>query len=618
MSNLYTNTGIVDECWNSRGIITHNFITKNMVMTDRNVLYAIFRENGWDKDIKIKMSDDNGFTWKTVKSLSDPGGTLRLLTSEGNSSGPIMHLALTKTENGREESLIMYVGNKYVSDPLTNETDYRISYVEYTIKEDNTLESATIGTLLTGQDFAVFDISTNNNSIYVTYASYNRLYTRKYFHDAPNINVGSGIFFDGTDNWFNLFSTYLNQDETIDILGVRNYGNQQLTYVRFDYQSYNFTNPVKIRETSEIDIEDISIGRDGYGNLLVLWHEVPFDNTYSKIFWSMSKDNGVTWSTPSEIIGASNNSDFIDAPLNKPTSRTTLLSGIQGFLIGYVRNRENIGTAYVRTLISYDGNTYILSDQRVAASHPTKDVTGIRFFQPASNAKINMDNVANVRFAYQLGQGNDANGLDTIPVYFGQKLLSDEAYTDSLYLLREIDTPLQNQLLCSFNLIGSTSENIDYYNQGLIGNITNKYISAFERFGTSIELVRYEPLGQSYLDNKLAYSKFETIFARVFFDDLNYSLPQPSGNDNFVEYIERDTRQIHIPPNIHIGRNFIINLGNKLKRTVWLLKFAGNEYEVTQLVPKFVDNQIAYYTANAYVVGPSRDPFSRVILPSET
>ena len=67
-----------------------------------------------------------------------------------------------------------------------------------------------------------------------------------------------------------------------------------------------------------------------------------------------------------------------------------------------------------------------------------------------------------------------------------------------------------------------------------------------------------------------------------------------------------------------LNRNFLINNGNYLKRTVWIMQYAGNQYELSQLVPKFIDNQILYYTVNAYVVGPSRNPFTRLILPSET
>lgn len=616
-SAIYTNTGIVDQCWNSRGLITHNYVTKNCVTTDRNILYTVFRENVTTAAIKIRMSDDNGFSWQNVASISDPGGYTQTIGSGLNTNGPIMHLALGKAINGKETLLTLYVGY-YYPPLLSNPGEYRVYHWQYTINIDNTLTAATSGLLLQDHDLLTFELVNNDNSAFMIYNYFDRLGIKVSPINDPDAVVITTSFSGDPANWFNMYSGYPNADETVDILGIRNYTDYHLVYTRFDKGSITFTSPVTIKILSGADFSDINIARDGYGNLMALWHEVPDDKAYSRIFWSMSKDNGATWSTPEEIKPASNNSDFIDNPLSSPTSRTVLLAGIQGFLLGYVKKRNNIGTGYVRTMISTNGIDYTLSNQFVAASHPTKDITGFRFFRPAAFEKINMENVGEVRIAYQLGQGNRTAQNDTLPVYFGQKLLRDEAFPESLYTIREEDTALQNQLLCSFNLIGSTAENIDYYDQGLIGNITNKYVSAFERFGTSVEISQYEPIQKSYLDNKLAYTKTQTIFTKVYVDDINYSSPEISGNQNFQDYIERDTRQVHLSPNIHLSRTFIINDGNKLKRTVWVLKFGGNEYELTQVVPKFIDNQIAYYTTNAYVIGPSRDPFSRIILPSET
>ena len=116
-----------------------------------------------------------------------------------------------------------------------------------------------------------------------------------------------------------------------------------------------------------------------------------------------------------------------------------------------------------------------------------------------------------------------------------------------------------------------------------------------------------------------AYDVAQYIYIPIFIQEINYDFPIGNNNTQTQEkYIEQDIRKIHIPPNYHLSRTFIVNNGNYLKRTVWILTYGGNQYEVSQVVPKFIDNQIAYYTANAYVVGPSRNPFSRTILPSET
>lgn len=615
-SSIYTNTGIVDKCWNSRGLITDNYVTRNCVITDRGILYAIFRDNSSVfnvNDIKIRVSTDNGFSWTTVANIEDPASYSQAISAL-NTNGPIMHLLLDGSEKGKEDLLTVFFGYRY---EVTQE--YRIRFRSYKINTDNSLTLMRADYVIGDKDFLAFDATTNNNTIFLTYAWYNRLRVSIAPSDSFQTYSNTSLTVTTTEqNYFDIIATNANDDDTLDILGVQQYAKYHLVYTKMTKANANIQSTVTIKIMDDADPHDLNIARDGYGNILALWTELAEDNAFAKIYWSLSKDNGLTWTTASEIKPSSNDSDFIDTPLQRPAGRTVLMPGLQGFIIGYIRKRLNKGVAYVRTLTTTNGNDYTLSDQRIAASHATKEVTGIRFFRPSDTSKIDLNNIGDVRFAYQLNQGNRTGQNDTIPVYFGQKLLKDEAYTESIYTIRPIDTPLQNQLLCSFNLIGSTALNIDYYNEGLIGNLTNKYLSAFNRFGTSIELIRYEPNQSSELDNRLAFYKTESIFIKVYFDDINYSSPELSGTQNFGEYIERDTRQIHLPPNMHLARTFLLNDGNKIKRTVWIAKFGGNEYELTQVVPKFIDNQIVYYTSNAYVVGPSRDPFSRVILPSET
>lgn len=632
MSNsIYTNTAISNENWNSRAVITNNFVTKNAVVTDKNYLYVIFEDGLNATD--IALSKDNGFTWNRVASISLPtAGQYTNNVTGLNTNGPIFHLFIYGDKYGKENYLGLLSSWSWVPNILTGERQYALRVNSYSINDDGTLTGLVGDRLELGEDkdYLAFDTSNTDDYLYIAYTKYNRLYIN--LTPAREINavsifnpIGANTIATPDADYYDLVKIYANKDRTLDVLAIRytdnptnlNYPNY-LVYHQARKESLSISAPVTIKTLSNIDVKDMNIERDGYGNIVALWTEVSNDNTYAREFYSMSKDNGFTWSIPVEIVGESDNADFIDLPLGTPEGRTVLLGCLQGFIIGYIKKKNNKAVAYVRTLITENGFDYTLSAQRVAASHPTKDVTGIRFFRAPGNDKFNLNQIGEIRFLYQVGQGDSIGQFDNTPIYIGQKLLKDEAYVESLYVTRPVDTALQNQLLCSFNLIGSTALNIDYYDQGLTGNITAKYLASFNRFGTSVEISRYEPEQQAYSDNISAYFKYDTYFVKVFFDDINYALPQPSGNDTFDDFIERDTRQIHLPPNFHLGRTFIINDGNNLKRTVWLLKFGGNEYELTQVVPKFIDNQIAYYTSNAYVVGPSRDPFSRTILPSET
>jgi hypothetical protein len=121
------------------------------------------------------------------------------------------------------------------------------------------------------------------------------------------------------------------------------------------------------------------------------------------------------------------------------------------------------------------------------------------------------------------------------------------------------------------------------------------------------------------LSDRSAYDAPVEYEETVLFDPVSYSFPSPALNrDTTINRIEQDIRKIHIPARFYLTRTFLVNKGGYLKRTVWLVEHMGNQYEISQIIPRFINNQICYYEANAYVVGPSRDPFSRTILPSET
>jgi len=153
----------------------------------------------------------------------------------------------------------------------------------------------------------------------------------------------------------------------------------------------------------------------------------------------------------------------------------------------------------------------------------------------------------------------------------------------------------------------------------MTGHITVKYIDAFNKVGTRLRLKRYEPLANSQMNDSSAYDNPTDTSVLAFLDPQSYSFPSPELTaSNQTNYIEQDIRKLYLPPTVHLARTFTVNNKGFLKRTVWLTEFDGNEYEISQVVPRFASNQIAYYEANAYVVGPSRDPFARTVLPSET
>lgn len=617
-SSIYTNTGIVESSWNSRGLVLHNAVNKSLIIEDNGTLWAAVRENHPEKWINIYKSTDNGFSWQNMYRGNFSATTRRTGISGLNTNGPVMHL----TYNEELKKLILWHSfyetayNRYDIEPfIFNVTDTGITRPPSVgTGSDPTVTEVVV----TDQDDLFFDVSYTDNGIFLTYA-YGSQITCQFFRHSYQVTNDGGIQSTSIDDFFSVLSTCAKDNDTIDILAVRDFSsNYELVHFTFDHLSGTFTSPTTIQSIPAADMIDLNIDRDGYGNLCALWSQRNPADTAVFEYYSLSKNNGATWSTPALVPTTTGQGDFRDGATNQLSGRTVLMGGLQGFIFGYVRLFNNLGNAYVRLFTSEDGVNYTLGDEKKAVSATDEDLSGIRFFRPVGTALVNLNNPGEIRIGFTLGNSTTQIQVDRNPSYFGQKLLNDEAFVPVNTVEYNPDSPTENQLLANFNLLGSTLENVDYYGEGLIGEITKKYISAFERFGTSIYLEKYEPIAESYLGDKSAYSLEESWYTKAFFQDINYNFPAPSSNESFDQYIERDMRKLHLPPDFHLDRIFLINKGNKLKRTVWTARFDGNDYELSQVVPKFVDNQIVYYTVNAYVIGPSRNPFTRTILPSET
>jgi hypothetical protein len=615
-SSIYTNTGIVEASWNSRGLITHNFINKTLIRQDDGVLWAAVREGHVGNYINIYKSSDNGFSWKRMWQGTFGSTDRRTGITGLNANGPVMHLTL------QEDLGLLHLFHSYYD---TNEDQYNIELFSFAITStttnltrlDPTSQTWLESTFETAMDSLSFDISYTDDMIYMVYPYFSKLYVRPYRHTYFDAADG-GINGTNEEDYYDIFSTHADDKSVLHIAALRDTSpNIDVSYLKFDRLNGSFTSPVQVSSVSARDIVDINISKDGLGTLLIYWSQKSIDDLFVNEYYSLSTDNGGTWSEPISIPTTASQSDFVDIPTNQKTGRTVSIGCSSGFLLSYVRNYNNKAITYVRT-VDYIDNEYLLSSESIAASHPTKDVVGLRFFKPVGDGRLDLNTKEEIRFAYQIGLGDSNVQVDKAPVFFGQKLLNDEAFPAINIIEYTEDEAMENQLLFSFNLLGSTSENIDYYTEGLVGPLTNKYTSAFNRFGTSVYIEQYEPIQSSVLSDKSSYKLDFAYFTKAFFQDINYGFPSPSANESFESYIERDMRKLHLPPDFHLSRQFIINDGNKLKRTVWILVFGGNQYEISQVVPKFVDNQIVYYTANAYVVGPSRNPFSRTILPSET
>jgi len=603
MPNFITNTAIVNESWNGRGLITHNGVTKALVRADDGTLWAAVRENHIKKPINIYRSRDGGFSWQNMWA-SDFQDNRFTAVAGLNQNGPYMHLTLSE----ERDRLILW--HSY-----TGGADYNIEPFIFDISDAGLTRKTTspdhaVTSITTDHDQLAFDISYDSTHIYMTYTYASMLKVQTYSHTSQSNFVAQH----GTGStYFNVFATHANDDNTLDILVLKDDSpSMSLQYLRWSAFG-TFTTPTVITSFPAADVSDLNIERDGRGTLLAYWTQESADGTSIVLKYATS-NGGVSW-TINEVPFTTDQSSFVDIATGRLSGRTVALGGLQGFLLGYVRYNNGEPISYIRTLLWDDEtDTYVLGDEKIAAHHST----GFRFFRPTGTQLIDLDQLGEVRIAYQLGNNTSTIQLNVEPVTFAQHLLremEDFQTEDVAYFL---DTPDEGQLLVSFNLLGALDENVDYFALGLTGAVTNKYLGAFNKVGSVLSFYRYEPTPAAETSDRSSYGAPMLTVAKAMIEPRSYDFPSAQGNESFTTYIERDQRKIHLPPNLHLGRTFTVNAGNHLKRTVWLVRFDGNEYEISQVVPRFLHDQIAYYEANAYVVGPSNDPFSRTILPSET
>lgn len=619
LANLYTNTGIQEASWNSRGLVLHNAVNKSLIRQDNGTLWAAVREGHVNQYINIYRSTDNGFSWNKMWSGTFAQTVFRTGISGLNTNGPCMHLTINEDLN----RLILWHSFFH-----TSALYYNIQPFTFDITDDGLTRIATSGSNgqavdyldpVIGADDLWFDVSYTNDIIFLTYVSDGYIIARPFRHTL--LSQSDGLVEGTVNTYFNVLSTFAKDNNTlmILILNEADSNTYELQYILFNRISGTFSDPVIITSSPVTRFTDLNIAQDGFGTICAYWTQLSEDDLIATEYYSLSFDNGETWTEPETFELSFGQYDFVDNATNQRAARTVLLHGLQGFMLGYTRGINEHAETYVRLLTSTNGqvDSYVLGEEKNAVSNGDKDIVGLRFFLPPSNSPVDLSNPGEVRVAFSQGRSTSTVQVDAEPSYFGQKLLSDQAFAAPEAEFEQ-DYPNENELLINFNLLGSTDENVDYYDEGLIGNLTSKYISAFNKFGTSCSLENYLPIQKSKLSDKSSYSEPENYYVKVFIDELTYSNPTPRGNETFRDYIERDTRTIYLPPQFHLGRTFIINDGNYLKRNVWILNYAGNQYEVTQVVPKFIDNQIVYYKANLYVVGPSNNPFTKIILPSET
>jgi hypothetical protein len=600
-------TGWVARNYNSRGLNCHNINHNNLVRSSSGILWAAIRENIQSKYIRIYRSTNNGFSWDVMwaGNFTAPGFRYHNIANL-NTNGSVMNLVLDEHRNRLVLFHSMYnqANSKYQVEPFI----FKLTSEDALERVDTAPNTPSMYNLIDiDMDQMVHVISQNDDFIWLSYTSYSSLRVMIYRADEPI--VGAAVANLTGSDFFNIHDTCVDDNNHLDIAVVEDRtANYAVLHYRYSKITNSWSTAHQISEFPKNNVHDIQIKRDGLGHLMVVWSQYIGNGTDIGIKYASSNNDGLTWSAVSDIPKTSGHGNYTDRPTQQLATRNALIGIAEGgFIVSYVRSVANTPMCYWRRLVYNSGS---LSYDRDTEYELSANCSGAKFFHPTSTNLINGAELQNIRVGYTVGEGTSTIQIDNVPVSLQQKTLDEgldhfiDAYVD--------DSAGPNQLEVSFNVLGSPNENVDYYAEGLKGTVTDKYI------GTSIRMYNYEPNPNSYLNDRSAYFAATEYSSKAVFNAVNYNLPIVTSNDTFTEYMERDTRVIYLPPTFHLFRNFVLNKGQFLKRTVWTAAYDGNMYELTQVIPFFLNSEIAYYTANAYVIGPSNDPFSRPILPTET
>lgn len=603
---------------NSRAVSLNgsNSANKAFYIDRDGTLWAAFYVN---KNINVYSSTDNGFSWEWITTIASTiregvlqGQPLHFMKSDNlnniylcTKNGLVYEIALKDAEASRQPYFVLYllsvIRARVAGELITGQDGYNdglssicgdpdsVFYVFYSNMPGSTLKCSEYSILNSERGFLVADLTEYK--------------TVELLSDST---VGSSI----------------TTSEKIDSVSKDRYCHvgyidmsDLVKYVKYDKQTHSFGSEVTI-STPDLTAKDPSIAIDGNDHILYAFGEVTYDNTDITLKIATSSDDGNNWTTAT-VDKPFNTTVFQDPVTISPELRISVLGDTAGgFLLSAIfTNSDGLSTLYVKQI-----DTLGVQGDWAQVNSKAADITGNQFFRPLNDRLPYFGNMASIRSAYQVGEGDDKDGNDTTVTSVFQESLINKAFVpDSGTTGLGIDPLISGFLRLDFRVVGSLSDPIDYYNNNIVGDYTDSYIEAMNKIGVSVKVHKYEPVEAATDTGACAYADKVDYTTKIVIDPQTYDFPTIAKETTvFKQFIERDIRKAFFKPDFFMGRTYLLNNGGYIKRTIWTLSYIGNDYEIAQIVPRFVNNEICFYEANLYVIGPSNDPFRKITLPSET
>lgn len=342
-----------------------------------------------------------------------------------------------------------------------------------------------------------------------------------------------------------------------------------------------------------------TIDADGLGNLCVNYYRVDAGSVCSG-YYAISNDKGHSWKNIYNPPPAGY-SGYYDSLTGLPAGSTDVLAGMSGFLISQIFDKDNSHDLFVKQIPSYVVDTTVSTDEWKKVNSIEGDVLAGKFFRYTNELRPTLGDKSGIRMAYQMGKANETNGFSSVTSTIYHEKLTNNAY------------PIE------FTGTSYAGYYMNYYASGLIGELTTLYSEKVDSLGMYYSFTKYDPNPDSEVNGIGAYSSPVTSEYKACVDPGSYGFPSVAKNNtDFSEYIQRDSRKMFYKADTFLDRTFVMNKGGILKRTIWTIRIMGNDYEIAQIVPRWLDGKLIHYEANLYIVSPGNDPWSKIILPSET
>lgn len=346
-------------------------------------------------------------------------------------------------------------------------------------------------------------------------------------------------------------------------------------------------------------LHDPGIAVDGQGTLAIVCSHNPSGNSDrdgDDLQLFVSHDDGTSWAS-GQVPRPTGTSGYIDLTQSNPVHRCSIIGDRgSGFMLGAIHEQNNSSDVYVT---EFDGYTWPEATEWKRVNSDQDDrITGYQFFRTNNGNLHDIKNKGSLRIAYQIGHGNSEQGGGSVQTQVRTEKLTNNAY------------PLGT------TVFSDTAYHMNYYASGLIGGNTNKYMSAFSLASTAFSVDRYEPQTDVRDTGKGAYTLSDTYLISGFFDP---GTGYVATKNPFVTSGDEETGDgtFFLPPNEFLPINFIRNKGNFAKKTEYILKYQSKEYSLLTIIPRFIHNQIVHWECESFIVGPTYNPFTRILYPSE-